>query len=104
MKEELGLIENDKCPLDSSISTFFGFNLIGLIPLVPFMVFIVMGIDDAFGYSVMFVLSAFFIVGVIKGEIVKKSKILSGFFTLIIGGVTALIAYFIGYWLNFLVL
>ena len=35
MKEELGLIEDDKKPLDSSFSTFLGFNLIGLIPLIP---------------------------------------------------------------------
>ena len=106
MKEELGLIENEKRPLDSSISTFFGFNLIGIIPLIPFMIFIAMGIDpnsDAFSYSIIFVVSAFFIVGIIKGKIVKKSKIKSGFYTLIIGGIAAMLAYLIGYGLNFLV-
>lgn len=106
MKEELGLIEDDKRPLDSSISTFVGFNLIGLIPLIPFLIFITIGIDansDAFTYSIMFVVSAFFLVGMIKGKIVKKSKIKSGLYTLIIGGVAALVAYLIGYGLNFLV-
>ena len=103
MKEELGLIEDDKRPLDSSISTFVGFNLIGLIPLVPFMLFIALGIDpssDAFTLSIIFVVSAFFLVGVIKGKIVKKSKIKSGFYTLIIGGIAAFVAYGIGYGLN----
>jgi VIT1/CCC1 family predicted Fe2+/Mn2+ transporter len=106
MKEELGLIEDDKRPLDSSISTFVGFNLIGLIPLIPFMIFIAMGMDpnsEAFIYSIIFVVSAFFLVGTIKGKIVKKSKIKSGLYTLIIGGVAALVAYLIGYGLNFLV-
>ena len=106
MKEELGLIEDDKRPLDSSISTFVGFNLIGLIPLIPFMIFIAMGMDpnsEAFIYSIIFVVSAFFLVGTIKGKIVKKSKIKSGLYTLIIGGVAALLAYLIGYGLNFLV-
>lgn len=106
MKEELGLIEDDKRPLDSSISTFVGFNLIGLIPLVPFMIFISLGINlntEAFIYSTIFVVSAFFLVGIIKGKIVKKSKIKSGFFTLIIGGTAAMVAYWIGYGLNFLV-
>lgn len=106
MKEELGLIEDDKRPLDSSISTFVGFNLIGLIPLIPFMIFIAMGMDPnskAFIYSIIFVVSAFFLVGTIKGKIVKKSKIKSGLYTLIIGGVAALLAYLIGYGLNFLV-
>lgn len=106
MKEELGLIEDDKKPLDSSVSTFLGFNLIGLIPLIPFMIFIAMGIEpnsEAFLYSIIFVIIAFFIVGIIKGRIVKKSKIRSGVYTLIIGGIAALVAYFVGYGLNFLV-
>ena len=106
MKEELGLIEDAKTPLDSSVSTFAGFNLIGLIPLVPFMAFFALGIDpssDAFTFSIIFVVSAFFLVGVIKGRIVKKSKIKSGLYTLIIGGVAALVAYSVGYGLNSLV-
>ena len=103
MREELGLIEDEKRPLDSSISTFVGFNLIGLIPLVPFMFFIALGIDpnsDAFILSIIFVVVSFFLVGVIKGKIVKKSKIKSGFYTLIIGGIAAFVAYGIGYGLN----
>ena len=106
MKEELGLIEDEKRPLDSSISTFVGFNLIGLIPLIPFMVFMAIGVDpnsEAFFYSIIFVVSAFFIVGVVKGKIVKKSKMRSGVYTLIIGGIAATVAYLIGYGLNFLV-
>lgn len=106
MKEELGLIEDEKNPLDSSLSTFVGFNLIGLIPLIPFLAFMAMGIDpnsEAFFYSTIFVVCAFFIVGIIKGKIVKKSKIRSGFYTLIIGGIAATVAYFIGYGLHFLV-
>ena len=106
MKEELGLIEDEKRPLDSSISTFIGFNLIGLIPLIPFVLFILIGITsnhDAFAYSTILVASAFFIVGIIKGKIVKKSKIMSGLFTLMIGGIAAIVAYLIGYGLNFLI-
>lgn len=106
MKEELGLIEDEKKPLDSSISTFIGFNVIGLIPLIPFMVFMAIGIDpnsEAFFYSIIFVVCAFFIVGIIKGKIVKKSKIRSGVYTLIIGGIAAMVAYLIGYGLQSLV-
>ena len=106
MKEELGLIEDKKSSLDSSVSTFVGFNLVGLIPLIPFMIFIFMGINansEAFVYSIISVMASFFLVGMIKGNIVKKSKIRSGFYTLIIGGIAALVAYFVGYGLNFLV-
>ena len=106
MKEELGLIEDEKEPIDSSVSTFVGFNLIGLIPLIPFMVFMAIGIElnsEAFVYSIASVLAAFFLVGMIKGKIVKKSMMRSGINTLIIGGIAAVVAYMVGYGLNFLV-
>lgn len=94
MKEELGLIEDEKNPVDSSLSTFVGFNLIGLIPLIPFMIFMMMRIEpnsEAFIFSTISVSVSFFLVGMIKGKIVKKSKIRSGIFTLIIGGLQHLL-------------
>ena len=106
MKEELGLIEDGKNPLHSSVSTFVGFNLVGLIPLIPFMIFMIIGIElnsEAFVYSTVSVLAAFFLVGMIKGKIVKKSTLYSGINTLIIGGIAAVVAYLVGYGLNFLI-
>ncbi len=106
MKEELGLIEDEKNPLDSSVSTFVGFNLVGLIPLIPFMIFMIIGIElnsEAFMYSIVSVCAAFFLVGLIKGKIVKKSMMRSGVNTLIIGGIAAVVAYFVGYGLNLLI-
>ncbi|AJM91442.1 VIT1/CCC1 transporter family protein [Nitrosopumilus piranensis] len=106
MKEELGLIEDKKNPLDSSFSTFFGFNVIGLIPLIPFMIFIIVGVEansEAFVYSIISVSIAFFMVGMIKGKIVKRSKVRSGTYTLIIGGTAAFVAYLVGYGLNSLI-
>jgi vacuolar iron transporter family protein len=105
MKEELGLIEN-KDPVTSSVSTFVGFNVIGLIPLMPFVIFMIMGIElnsEAFVYSTVSVMTAFFLVGVMKGKIVKKSMTRSGLNTLVIGGVAATVAYSVGYGLNFLI-
>ena len=106
MREELGLIDDEKNPMDSSVSTFVGFNIIGLIPLIPFMYLMLLGIEsnsEAFVYSTIFVFAAFFLVGVVKGKIVRKSKIRSGITTLIIGGIAAVVAYIVGYGLNFLV-
>jgi VIT1/CCC1 family predicted Fe2+/Mn2+ transporter len=106
MKEELGLIEDEKDPIHSSVSTFVGFNLVGLIPLIPFMIFMMIGIElngEAFVYSIAGVCTAFFLVGMIKGKIVKKSMIRSGINTLIIGGIAAIVAYLVGYGLNFLI-
>ena len=106
MKEELGLIEDGKNPLDSSVSTFVGFNIIGVIPLIPFMVFMMVGIEsnsNAFIYSTISVLVAFFLVGMIKGKIVKSSMVRAGTISLIIGGTAAMVAYIVGYGLNFLI-
>jgi VIT1/CCC1 family predicted Fe2+/Mn2+ transporter len=103
MKEELGLIEDEKAPIDSSISTFIGFNVIGIIPLIPFIVFIMFNLEfdsNVFVYSTISVIIAFVIVGMIKGRIVKKSMVRSGIHTLIIGGIAAFVAYLVGYGLN----
>ena len=107
MKEELGLIEDGKKPLDSSISTFVGFNVIGVIPLIPFVIFLALGFgaeSNAAIISTCFTLAAFFLVGMIKGKIVKKSMMRSGVYTVIIGGIAASFAYLIGASLNSLVL
>ena len=106
MREELGLVEDDRKPLDTAFSTFVGFNIIGLIPLLPFVVLFAFNFgvnSEAFWYSIIFTASAFFLVGTIKGKIVKKSLIKSGFVTLLIGGIAAIVAYAVGYTLNLLV-
>jgi len=98
MKEELGLIEDEKSPIDSSVSTFVGFNLVGLIPLIPFMAFMIIEAEpnsEAFAYSTISIAAAFFLVGMIKGKIVKKSKMRSGLYTLIIGGIASTVAYLV---------
>jgi VIT1/CCC1 family predicted Fe2+/Mn2+ transporter len=106
MKEELGLIEDKKRPVDSALSTFVGFNIVGLIPLIPFLVFFGLGINansEAFYFSVAATGTAFFIVGIIKGKIVQKSLLRSGLYTLIIGSIAASVAYLVGYALNLLI-
>ena len=106
MREELGLIKDDKKPIDSSVSTFIGFNMVGVIPLIPFVIFLIFDFDvtsNVFFYSILSIIAAFLLVGMIKGKIVKKSMIRSGISTIIIGGVAATAAYVIGYGLHFLV-
>ena len=99
MKEKLGLIEDDRRPLDTAASTIFGFAVIGIIPLIPFIVIYVTGLDlipQSFSFSVVFTSAAFFLIGVIKGKIVKKSLLRSGLSTLLIGGIAASVAYLVG--------
>lgn len=106
MREELGLIEDAKHPLHTAFSTFIGFNVVGIIPLIPFLIFYWLGINansEAFYFSAAATGGAFFIVGLIKGLIVKKSLLRSGFFTLVIGAIAATVAYLVGYSLNLLI-
>lgn len=47
MREELGLISNqNENPKNKAITTFVAFNLIGLIPLIPFVFAYIFGYDQ----------------------------------------------------------
>ena len=99
-------MEDHKRPLNSAISTFIGFNVVGIIPLIPFVVFFVLGItanSEAFYYSAMATGAAFFIVGLVKGKIVQRSLVSSGLYTLLIGAIAASVAYLVGYSLNLVI-
>jgi vacuolar iron transporter family protein len=106
MKEELGLIEDRKKPRDTAITTFIAFNIIGLIPLVPFMFVQLFGTgwisstSDAFLYSVIFTAISFFLIGIIRGKIVGKGLVRTGLNTMAIGGIAAFVAYIVGYMLG----
>jgi len=100
MREELGLIESKGRALDNALNTFFGFNIIGLIPLVPFIFLVLISsihsTANPFFYSVIFTGFAFFLIGCIRGKVVEKSLFRSGLNTLLIGGIAAFLAYMVG--------
>ena len=101
MREELGLIEAKYSPIVSAANTFLGFNAIGMIPLIPFIFVYLYGshvsISNALLYSIVATASSFFLIGNIRGKVVHKSIIASGFNTVLIGGAAAAVAYCIGY-------
>lgn len=107
MREELGLIEGKNSPVVSAVNTFVGFNAIGIIPLIPFIVVYLTGsnifISNAFFYSVLATASSFFLIGSIRGKVVRKPMMISGFNTLLIGGVAATVSYCIGYVLSMII-
>lgn len=109
MREELGLIEDSsRRPLETAITTFVAFNLVGLIPLLPFVAmfiagFVVISTSDAFNYSIVLTGVAFFLIGSVKGRVVGKPLIRSGISTLLIGGIAASVAFVVGYLLSLVV-
>ena len=104
MREELGLIEDKKQPLDAAITTYTAFNLVGLIPLIPFVFLHLSGFailtEYAFIYSVVFTGISFFLIGIVRGKIVNKSLLRTGLNTLAVGGIAAFVAYVIGHLLG----
>jgi VIT1/CCC1 family predicted Fe2+/Mn2+ transporter len=59
--------------------------------------------SDTFQYSVISTAIAFFLIGIVKGKIVKRSLFKSGIYTLAIGGIAAIVAYLVGYLLSLVV-
>jgi VIT1/CCC1 family predicted Fe2+/Mn2+ transporter len=107
MREELGLIEDKNSPTVNAANTFVGFNAIGIIPLIPFVFLYLSGLNlsigNAFFYSIIATASSFFLIGSIRGKVVKKPMIRSGFNTLLIGGTAAVVSYGIGHILSTIV-
>jgi len=102
MKDEFGIFEDQTSPLKSAIVTFISFNLIGFIPLLPYVLsyFSESFRNNTFTLSVIFTSIAFMIVGSVKGRIVGARWFFSGFETFLIGGAAAIIAYYVGYLLR----
>ena len=91
-----------KHPLKCGLATFFSFLIIGFIPLLSFVLALISPYIDAnkFTYSIILTGIALFFVGFIKGEVVKKHPIKAAIETLVIGGIAAILAYFVGYLLQ----
>ncbi|MBU0907778.1 MAG: VIT1/CCC1 transporter family protein [Nanoarchaeota archaeon] len=88
-----------KNPKKSALATFLAFVLIGFIPLLPFVIGIFSPTLECcqFKLSVILTALAFLIIGAIKGSIVRKNRLTSALETLVIGGIAAILAYFVGY-------
>ena len=97
MKEELVMFDDDKSPLIIGGVTYFSFILIGVIPLLVY----VLDYIYPFNYN-LFLLSSiltaigFIIIGWLKA-FVNQTMYWKGIFeTLLLGGIAAIVAYFIG--------
>lgn len=104
MKEELGMIESDKSPFKIGAITFVSFIVLGFVPLLIYVL-------DYFNkqetnlllWSSILTLVAFGIIGYLKGVVNHKNKLSSTVTTILMGIVAALVAYYIGDFLEGLV-
>jgi len=103
LKEKTGIMDKENVnPIFKAVTTFVAFNIVGLIPLLPFIFALIMnnppGLSSQviFAYSSIFTALAFFSIGVISGKVVDKPPVRAGFITLIIGGIAAIVSYIVG--------
>ena len=96
-------VEDDMLsPIKAAIVTFIAFVAVGMIPLLPYAYHYVhpLSDDNIFLLTAAATLFALFIVGVIKGWALSQSKIKSGITAMCTGGVAALVAYYVGFWIH----
>lgn len=96
--EEHGIALAGPSAIRAATTTMVAFVLVGLIPLLPFIVdfFSIDSIANAYLCSTVFTGIAFFLVGAGKSWFIDESWIRAGLETLAVGGVAAALAYGIG--------
>ncbi|KIC46693.1 membrane protein [Ruegeria sp. ANG-S4] len=92
MQGEYGLGGVDPHPTKSAATTFLSFLCAGVVPLAPF----ILGLEKAFLTSAVMTAATFFVIGALKSfwSIIPWWR--SAVETLLIGGIAAGIAYFVG--------
>ena len=98
--EEFGLQLDPPSPWKAGAATFVAFAVAGAVPLLPYVLPIEREPLTIFTISSVITAITFFAIGVAKGAVVHRSKLMSGFETLAIGGIAAALAYFIGGWVR----
>ncbi|MCK7597880.1 VIT1/CCC1 transporter family protein [Microbulbifer sp. CAU 1566] len=93
--EEYGLSGSAPNPLASAWWTFIAFIVVGVIPLLPFLV-PVLDFSRQFIASSLLAALVFFTIGLLKGWVYDSSPLRAGMTTLLLGSCAASVAYFVG--------
>ncbi len=93
---------SDKKPLRTAFATFSSFVLLGTAPLIAFLFEFLFGWFSGQQFTISIILTslAFIVIGFIKGGVTGQNRIRASLETLLIGGVAALVSYFVGSFLH----
>ncbi len=96
--EEFGLSLSAPSPWKTALATFVSFNLVGALPILPFIANAIWNDLFASPFTVSIAMTgvAFFLVGVLKARVVEQRRLLGGVETLAVGALAAVIAYLVG--------
>ncbi len=102
MNEELGIIKEEGHPFFNGLSTFLAFIIAGFVPLMSFVLGLAFPNISGISFEISLTLTAvtLFVVGSLKVLVTKTNWWRSGLEMLLVGGATALGAYFVGYLLQ----
>lgn len=99
MKEELEMVKGDKSPFKTAGATFISFLVIGSVPLISYVFAgddLTVNDPELFFYSCVLTGVALAIVGSLKSIVNEKNIFIGIAETMLLGGIAALLAYFVG--------
>lgn len=92
--------DGGETPLGDGLTTFTAFVVVGLVPVLVYVVdaLFTLRIDSGslFAASCFLTGAAFMGIGIVKGQMTKTSQLKAAFETLLLGGIAAGLAYFLG--------
>jgi VIT1/CCC1 family predicted Fe2+/Mn2+ transporter len=102
MVDELGMLKDERSPLMRALATFIAFVFAGSIPMLVFVLGLFVPIPDGAAFSVSVVLSglALFGLGAAKVLVTHQNPWRAGLEMLLVGGLAASVAYFVGWLLR----
>ncbi|MFN3404652.1 MAG: VIT1/CCC1 transporter family protein [Cytophagaceae bacterium] len=98
MKEELEMSRDERSPFKTAAMTFASFILIGFIPIMSYVAsaFVDLEEKNLFMYSCILTGIALSVVGSLKSEVTEKNRLIGILETLALGGIAAVLSYFVG--------
>ena len=98
MKEELEMSKDGKTPVKTAFVTFASFFLIGLVPLLVYVSAPLLKINHSslFTYSCLLTGCSLSIVGYMKSLVTDRNRLIGIFETLLLGGIAAVLSYYVG--------
>lgn len=101
MKEDYGLSPDEKSPWKIGMVTYVSFILIGIIPLVVYLLDFLQPVRaDLFLLASILTATGFTIIGILKSAITQSGLLRNISETLILGTAAALVSYMVGDWLE----
>lgn len=98
MAEELGMVPSSESPVRNALVTFFSFGLFGFVPLLAYVIarLVPYSSVNTFVAACVFTAATLFTLGALKARLTARHWIRSGLETLLVGGIAAAAAYFVG--------